>query len=251
MLRSLTALTAAPAGFLLIALIVQQSFAGARRTRAPAFRVRISAAEAERRGIYDVMRLYMDEVCIKEVPFFIALHRCFSVDPRIKRGKALVLTRRTILALRDRAVKLHRLTDLKKSDIECIDSLVLFKKGGNRYNQLLCNFEVFVRPGKYRIPETGADVVVPEKVFGSIHYSRRSGKMVVYIHCAGIKLHLPRYAKAMSLGILDDLDVGFAELEMQERAWTARLLYVKKLGGVRTGWSFNATECRKIRPYKE
>ncbi len=214
-------------------------------------RIPVTAAEAQRRGVYDIMKLYMDGICIKEVPFFIALHRCFSVDTRIERGKTLVLTKRTILELRDRAVALHRMRELAESDIDKIDSLVLYKKRENRYNRYLCNFEVFVTPGKCRIPKTGAGVIAPQKVFGSIFYSRKADKMVVYIHCGGVKLELPRYAKAMSLGILDDLDVGFAELEMVDRQWVARLLYMKKVGGVRTGWSFNATECNKIRPHTE
>ena len=51
--------------------------------------------------------------------------------------------------------------------------------------------------------------------------------MTVYLHTGGIKLELPRYAKRISLGILQDMDIGIAQLEFVNFNWVTRLLYVK------------------------
>ncbi len=215
-------------------------------------RERITIAEIERRGVYDIMVLYIDEMCIKEAPFFLALHRCYAPDPRLASGKTLMLDKLTILQLRDRAGKREGMRELRRGDLGRVDSIFLYKEAQNRRNRSLCNFIAYVDPGAYAIPKTGAQVQLPEKVFGSIHHNRKTGKMVVYVHCAGIKLRLPLYAKAISLGMLDDLDIGFAELEQEKsRSWTARLLYRNKANAPRRGWMFNLTECRRIRPYSD
>lgn len=215
-------------------------------------RERITIEEIERRGVYDIMELYIDHMCIKEVPFFLALHRCYAPDPRLARGKRLFMDKLTILQLRDRAAQREQMKELLYGDLNRLDSLILYKEPKNRHNKALCNFIVYIDPGEYAIPKTGADVVAPEKIFGSIHYAQETGKMVVYVHCSGIRLKLPLYAKALSLGLLNDLDVGYAELEEEDdRSWTARLLYRNAPGSPRRGWKFNVTKCRKIRPYSD
>lgn len=212
----------------------------------------ITLEEIERRGVYDIMELYIDHMCIKEVPFFLALHRCYSPDPRLASGQRLFMDKLTILQLRDRAAQREQMRELLYGDLNRLDSLILYKEPKNRRNKALCNFIAYVDPGEYAIPKTGADVITPEKIRGSIHYSRKSGKMVVYVHCSGIHLKLPLYAKALSLGLLDDLDVGYAELEQeQDRSWTARLLYRNSANSPRRGWKFNVTKCKKIRPYSD
>ncbi len=209
--------------------------------------------QVERRGVYDIMKLYMDEICIKEIPFFIALHRCFYLDKRLSRGYRLILKKKTIMALKKKAVKLYKLTELEKSLIYNINSIVLYKKKENRYKKHLCNFILNLEAGVYEIPETGgAKLVVPGKIMGSIYYNRknRRNKMTVYLHTGGIKLELPKYAKRLSLGILDDMDIGIAELEYVKMNWVTRLVYVKsRENPERKGWSLNTTECNKIRPY--
>lgn len=215
-------------------------------------RERITIEEIEGRGVYDIMELYIDHMCIKEVPFFLALHRCYAPDPRLAQGKRLFMDKLTILQLRDRAAQRDEMRELLYGDLGRLDSLILYKEPKNRRNRALCNFIAYVDAGAYAIPKTGADVVTPEKVFGSIHYNHKSGKMVVYVHCAGIRLKLPLYAKALSLGLLDDLDVGYAELEQEkDRSWTARLLYRNAPSSPRRGWKFNVTQCKRIRPYSD
>jgi len=209
--------------------------------------------QVERRGVYDIMKLYIDEICIKEIPFFIALHRCFYQDKRLPRGYQLLLNKNTIMALKKNAISLHNIGELEKSLIHNIKNIVFYKKKKNRFKKSLCNFIIDIEPGAYKIPKTGgAKFVVPGKIMGSIYYNRknRTNKMTVYLHTGGIKLELPKYAKRISLGILSDMDIGIAELEFIRMNWITRLVYVKsKDNPQRKGWSLNTTECNKIRPY--
>jgi hypothetical protein len=215
-------------------------------------KVEIGIAEAEKLGIYDIVKLYMNDMCIKEVPFFLSLHRCFYRDSRIANGDTLFLSRQTLQALKNRAVAIHHINELRESAIRNIDSLLLYKEKKNRNKEALCNFIVYVDPGSYEIPRTGAGISVPTRLAGSIHYTSTTGKMVVYLHTMGIKLNLPLYAKALSFGLIGDMDIGFAELERSPDGWTAILLYVKGSNeSKKSGWSFNVTECNKIRPHSE
>jgi hypothetical protein len=215
-------------------------------------KIEIGIAEAEKLGMYDIVKLYMNDMCIKEIPFFLSLHRCFYRDARIANGDTLFLSRPTIQALKDRAIELHHINELRESSIKNIDSLLLYKEKKNRKKEALCNFTVYVDPGSYEIPKTGASIEVPRKLAGSIYYNSTNGKMVVYMHTMGIKLKLPLYAKALTLGLISDMDVGFAELERGPDNWTAILLYVKGTNdSKKSGWSFNVTECNTVRPHSE
>ena len=193
-------------------------------------------------------------MCIKEIPFFIALHRCFYQDKRLPKGSRLVLRRNTIQSLKNKAANLHGMDELEESLIYKLDSLILYKLRKNRHKKYLCNFIAHVDSGSYEIPKTGAKLIVPDKIKGSIYYNRKNltNKMTVYLHTGGIKLELPTYAKRVTLGLLHDMDVGIAELEFIKESWVARLLYVKsKDNPQRKGWSFNMTSCNKIRPYSK
>jgi hypothetical protein len=215
-------------------------------------KVEITVAEAEKLGMYDIIKLYMGDMCIKEVPFFLSLHRCFYRDPRIADGDTLFLSRSTLQSLKNRAIDLRHINELRESSIRNIDSLLLYKEKKSRKKEALCNFIVYVDPGSYEIPKTGASITVPNRLAGSINYSSKTGKMVVYMHTMGVKLNLPLYAKALTLGLIGDMDIGFAELERSPDSWTAILLYVKgKNDPKKSGWSFNVTECNSIRPHSE
>jgi hypothetical protein len=215
-------------------------------------KVEISVAEAEKLGMYDIVKLYMNDMCIKEIPFFLSLHRCFYRDPRIASGDTLFLSRSTLQALKNRAIALHHIDELRESSIRNIDSLLLYKERKNRKKEALCSFIVYVDPGSYEIPKTGASISVPNRLAGSIYYTSTTGKMVVYMHTMGVKLNLPLYAKALTLGLISDMDIGFAELERAPDSWTAILLYVKGNDeSKKSGWSFNVTECNTIRPHSE
>ena len=213
-------------------------------------RHRVTLKETESLGVYDIMHLYIEDMCIKEIPFFLALHRCFHRDKRLARGAMLLLDKKTLTALHQKSVMHHGMEQLKKSSLRDLDSLFLYRKRKNRKNKSLCNFILYMKPGEYEIPKTGATVCVPGRIAGSVHYGTTTGKMVVYVHTGGIRLNLPRYAKTLTLGMVGDMDIGFAELEYTSKEYVARLLYVESAENrKRKGWSFNVTECRKIRPY--
>lgn len=210
----------------------------------------VLANEAVEKGIFDSMRLNINNICIKEIPFFLALYKCFYQDERLFQGKTLVVEESSIFWLLNKAVTVYKMRELHNSDAYKIDSLCLYKEKKNRRNRNLCNFTVYVAPGAYEIPKTGASVIVPEIIKGSIYY--KQDKMLVYIHTGGIKLELPKYAKALSLGLVGDMDIGFAEFEKERGKWLARLLYVKSSNNPqKKGWSFNAADCNKIRPYSD
>jgi hypothetical protein len=212
----------------------------------------VTVTEAEAYGVYDVISLYINDMCIKEVPFFLSLHRSFYKDERLAKGDTLVLAKLVLQVLKNRAVEIRHMDELRESSLKNVDSMYLFKEKKNRKNESLCNFIVFVDPGAYEIPKTGASVRVPDKIAGSLYYNSKTGKMVVYVHTMGIKLELPAYAKALTLGIIGDMDIGFAELEREPEGWKAVLLYTKeKDDSKKTGWSFNLTECNRIRPCSE
>jgi hypothetical protein len=212
----------------------------------------VTVQEAEARGVYDIINLYINDMCIKEVPFFLSLHRSFYKDERLLKGDTLVLAKLVLQVLKNRAVEIRHIDELRESSIKNVDSMYLYKEKKNRKNESLCNFAVFVDPGAYEMPKTGASVRVPEKIAGSLYYNSRTGKMVVYVHTMGIKLELPAYAKALTLGLIGDMDLGFAEIEREPEGWKAVLLYTKeKDDSKKTGWSFNVTECNKIRPCSE
>jgi hypothetical protein len=212
----------------------------------------VTVTEAEARGVYDIINLYINEMCIKEVPFFLSLHRSFYKDERLVKGDTLVLAKLVLQLLKNRAVEHHHIGELRESSVKNVDSMYLYKEKKNRKNESLCNFSVFVDPGAYEIPKTGASVRVPEKIIGSMYYNSKTGKMVVYVHTMGIKLELPAYAKALTLGIINDMDIGFAELEREPQGWKAVLLYTKgKDNSKKSGWSFNLAECSGIRPCTE
>jgi len=235
---------------LILALSPLFSF-GAQKNR---YQQYIRLADVEKLGAYDIMKLYNEEMCVKEIPFLIALHRCFYQDKRLPKGFKLVLRQSTIYPLKRKAIELHGMKELEESMIYKLDSLMLYKLRKNRYKKNLCNFIAYLDSGAYEIPETGAKLVVPGVIKGSIYYNRKGkgNKMTVYLHTGGIKLELPAYAKRITLGILSDMDIGIAELEFTKGNWVARLLYVKsRENPKKKGWSFNMTKCNKIRPYSK
>jgi hypothetical protein len=89
-------------------------------------KVEIGVADAEKLGMYEIVKLYMGDMCIKEIPFFLSLHRSFYRDPRIANGDTLYLSRPTLQALKNRAISLHRINELRESAIRNIDSLLLY-----------------------------------------------------------------------------------------------------------------------------
>jgi hypothetical protein len=212
----------------------------------------VTVQEVEAKGIYDVISLYIGEMCIKEVPFFLSLHRSFYRDPRIANGDTLVLRKSVLQSLQNHAIEIRHLDELRESSIKNIDSMYLFKEKKNRKNKSLCNLTIFLDSGPYEIPKTGAKVRVPNKITGSVFYNNKTGTMMVYVHTMGIKLELPGYAKALTLGLIGDMDIGFAGIERTATGWKALLLYSKeKNDAKKTGWSFNVSECNKIRPCTE
>ena len=215
---------------------------------------RVSYNELKNRGFFKIVGQYSGDMCVKEIPFLIALHRSFYQDKRLVNGYRLTMSKKTIIALKNRAKYLKNMKELKKSLIYKIDSLTIYKKKKNRLNKKLCNFVLYIKPGAYEIPKIGAKLVVPKKVYGSIYYNKKvhTKKMVVYLHSSGIKLELPGYAKAISLGMIHDMDIGIAEIEYIQRAWITKLLYVStKRNTKRKGWSFNLSKCNRIRPYSK
>ena len=218
------------------------------------YSVRVSSSEVIKRGFFKVIGQYSGSMCVKEIPFLIALHRSFYLDKRLTNGYRLTLGKKTITVLKNRAKNLKNMKELKKSLIYKIDSLTIYKAKKNRLNKKLCNFILYIQPGPYEIPKTEAKLVVPKKVYGSIYYNKNAStkKMTVYLHSSGIKLELPGYAKAISLGMINDMDIGIAEIEYAQKVWTTKLLYVsKKRNTKHRGWSFNLSNCNKIRPYSK
>jgi hypothetical protein len=52
------------------------------------------------------------------------------------------------------------------------------------------------------------------------------------------------------LGMITDMDVRYAELLPADNGFEARLTYASQgKPAKKKGWSFNVTECNKIRPY--
>jgi hypothetical protein len=210
----------------------------------------LTVAGIEARSVYVSMKNWNATMCIKEVPFLLALHRAYYKDARLFRGDTLALANETVMMLVRKASDEFSLPELLSSSIAKIDSMYIFKERKNRVDSKICNMVLYVVPGDYEIPNTGASITLPAKIAGSVSYNVKTGKMVVYIHTGGIQLQLPGYAKALTFGLLKDMDIGFAELERVRGAWTARLLYVGDgKDAKKKGWTLNITECNKIRPY--
>lgn len=212
----------------------------------------LAAQEISRAGFFQAMEQLSYRMCLQEVPFFLALHQCFYKDERLDRKDTLVLKKRVMQSLLAEASKQLSSGDLTISPATSIDSMWLFRAAGKRGGATTnCNIAIFTRAGSYEIPKTGASIAVPAVVKAAIVKNERDGSVTVTIFSRGVKLELPGYAKILSFGMLSDMDISYAELRPVDPAFEARLLYAPKEKDVaRRGWSFNITECNKIRPYE-
>ena len=100
------------------------------------FYKKINFNDITKRGFFNIISSYAGEMCVKEIPFLISLHRCFYQDVRLTKGYKIVLRKKTILSLKDKAKTLKNMKELKKSLIYKIDSLAIFKKKKNRYKTM-------------------------------------------------------------------------------------------------------------------
>jgi hypothetical protein len=210
----------------------------------------LTFTEVENRNIYKVIEKYLYRMCIKEIPFFLALHEGYYRDKRLDRGDTLVLKKKVLSALLVNAS--HRLStsELTISPVTNIDSMMVYRSKVKNGRTTQCGMIIYTTPGVYDIPKTGAKVSVPRIVKGIISRNGKTGSMFVRIQTKGVKLHLPGYAKVVSLGMISDMDVRYAELVPSGPGFEARLMYVSKEKKTRLrGWSLNVTECNKIRPY--
>lgn len=211
----------------------------------------VTADEAEQLGAFKTVQAFTGEICIREIPFALALHKCFYTNSNLVQGDTFVLSKSVILALKDRAVSQYAIEELRESSIKNIDSIYLFKDKRSRKNPALCNFTAFIDSGSYDIPKTGASILVPGKLSGVISHNANSRKLIVYLHTKGVRLQLPLYAKALTFGLVKDMDIGIMQLDKEKEGWTASLLYVNRSSGKpeKSGWLFNVTECNKIRAF--
>ena len=211
---------------------------------------RLTFQEIEGKGIYSAIESYMYRMCLQEVPLFLALHKCYYKDDRLVKGDTLVLTKPVMQSLLLNVASHLGTSDLNISPVTNIDSMVLFRNRGQKPASTNCNIVLYVQADAYEIPKTGAKITIPSVVKAGIAYNATSGKILVAVFSKGVRLELPGYAKVLSLGMISDMDIGYAELIPSESSWEARLLYATKEKEVkRRGWSFNITECNKIRPY--
>ena len=218
----------------------------------PAVKHYVSFREVEGRRIYQAIEKYLYRMCIKEVPFFLALHACYHKDVRLNKGDTLVLGKKVLQALLLNASRKLSTEDLVISPATNIDSILLFRPSAKRKKTTRCILVVYTKSGTYEIPKTGARVWVPRVVKGSVSWSVKRQIMVVTVVSPGVKLLLPSYAKLLSLGMITDMDVRYAQLLPSGNGFEARLLYAPSgRTSQKKGWSFNVTECNKIRPYSQ
>jgi hypothetical protein len=210
----------------------------------------VTIAEVESRKIYSIIESYLYRMCIKEVPFFLALHRCYYRDARLDRGDTLVLTKTVLSALLMSAAQKLSTSELTVSPVLNIDSLLLFRLKAKRGRTTPCVIVIYMVPGAYEIPNTGARVTVPHILRGTVSLNAKTQHTFVTVLSRGVKLQLPGYAKLLSLGMIADIDVRYAELLPADNGFEARLMYASQgTPAKKKGWSFNVTECNKIRPY--
>jgi hypothetical protein len=206
--------------------------------------------EIEKKGIYPAIESYMYRMCLQEVPLFLALHKCFYKDDRMVKGDTLVLKKQVLQALLLNVASHLGTSDLNISPVTNLDSMMLFRNKGQNPASTNCNIIIYTQADAYEIPKTGARIQVPAVIRGAIACNASTGKVLVAVFSKGVRLELPGYAKILTLGAISDMDIGFAELIPSESSYEARLLYATKEKDVkRRGWSFNITECNKIRPY--
>ena len=211
---------------------------------------RVTFAEVERRKIYPVIESYLYRMCIKEVPFFLALHHVYYKDARLNRGDTLMLTKKVLSTLLKTASERFSTDELTVSPVLNIDSIMIFRPKAKRGRTRRCSMIVYTVPGAYEIPKTGARVTVPHIVRGTVFLNAKTETMFVTVLTKGVKLQLPGYAKILSLGIFSDRNVRYAELLPAGNGFEARLMYAsQEPQAKKKGWSFNVTECNKIRPY--
>jgi hypothetical protein len=210
----------------------------------------VTIAEVESRNFYSSIESYLYRICIKEVPFFLALYNTYCKDARLNRSDTLVLTKNVLSALLVTAS--HRLStsELTVSPVLNIDSIMIFRPKGKRGGTTRCGMIIYTVPGAYEIPKTGARITVPPILRGTVSQNAKTRSMSVTVLSRGVKLQLPGYAKLLSLGIITDMDVRYAELLPADNGFEARLMYASQgTAAKKKGWSFNVTECNKIRPY--
>jgi hypothetical protein len=211
---------------------------------------RLTVAEIEDKGIYQAMETHMYRMCIREVPFFLALHKCFYKDPMLDNGDSLMVKKEVIQALLNGAAERFMEKELTGSPATGIDSILIFRYNGKNGKSSSCNIIIYAPADAYDIPKTGAKVRVPEKTRGTVVFDEGTGSMKVTVFSPGVKLELPGYAKTLSFGLITDMDISYAELVPADNAFEARLLYSPKEKDIeKRGWSLNITECNKIRPY--
>jgi hypothetical protein len=210
----------------------------------------VTIAEVESRNIYSMIESYHYRMCIKEVPFFLALHRCYYRDSRLTRGDTLVLTKTVLSALLMTAAQKLSTSELIVSPVLNIDSIMIFRPKAKRGGTSRCAIIIFTHPGAYEIPNTGARVTVPHILRGTVFLNAKTQSLFVTVLTRGVKLQLPGYAKLLSLGMIGDMDVRYAELLPADNGFEARLMYASQgTPAKKKGWSFNVTECNQIRPY--
>ena len=211
----------------------------------------ITVKEVESKKIYSVIESYIYRMCIREIPFFFALHQCYYRDVRLNRGDTLALRKKVLQVLILKTASRLNSSELNISPVCNLDSMMIFRsksRSGKRTTN--CNIIIYARPGAYDIPKSGAKVKVPGILRGTVMKNSRSGAMIVTIFTKGVKLVLPNYAKMLSLGMIADMDIRYAELVPEGNGYEARLMYATQKKDVKKrGWSFNVTECNKIRPY--
>jgi hypothetical protein len=206
--------------------------------------------EVEDNNIYTAIESTLYRMCIKEVPFFLALHQCYYRDKRLNRGDTLVLSKKVLSTLLMFASQRLRTSELTISPVINIDSMMLYRPKEKKKGAIRCGMIIYTVPGVYTIPKTDAKISVPNILWGTVSKYDKSDCIFVTIFSKGVQLQLPSYAKVMSLGMITDMDIRYAELVPSGPGFEARLLYAaKEKRTKKRGWSLNVTECNKIRPY--
>jgi hypothetical protein len=243
----------APVTMLVASAAKRSSSSRKKSVRKPVYRPckrHLTLEEVEATHVYRTIESYLYRMCIKEVPFFLALHRSYYRDPRLDKRDTLVLRKQVLQSLLFNASNTLNTSELTISPVINIDSMMIFRPKVKNGKTTRCNMIIYTVPGAYEIPKTGAKVSVPGVLRGTVARNTKTGSILVTIFSKGVKLQLPHYAKVLSLGMISDIDVRYAELLPAGNGFEARLLYAAKEKQVKKrGWSLNVTECNKIRPY--
>ena len=160
----------------------------------------LTVAEIEAQGIYPAMEALMYRMCIREVPFFLALHKCYYKDPMLDNGDSLMIKKEVIQALLAGAASRYGEKELTGSPATGIDSMMIFRYKGKGARTTSCNIIIYAPADAYVIPKTGAKVKVPPKTKGTVVYNEGAGSLTVTVFSPGRKSGTSRLCQGVKPG---------------------------------------------------